>query len=91
MNKFIAELIGTFTLVLIGCGTAVVSGETVLGIACAFGFALIAMAYGIGPVSGCHINPAVSIGAYVAGRMDVPDSVATSLPSSPAHCWERLF
>jgi aquaporin Z len=72
MKKYIAELIGTFTLVLIGCGTAVIAGEEVgmLGISFAFGLALIAMAYGIGPISGCHINPAVSLGVYAAGRME---------------------
>lgn len=72
MKKYIAEFIGTFTLVLIGCGTAVIAGKTVgiLGIAFAFGFALVAMAYGIGPVSGCHINPAVSLALYTAGRME---------------------
>ena len=71
MNKYVAEFIGTFTLVLIGCGTAVVAGKEVghLGIAFSFGFALVAMAYGIGPVSGCHINPAVSLGVFAAGRM----------------------
>ena len=70
MKKYLAEFIGTFTLVLFGCGTAVVAGDKVgfLGIAFAFGFALIAMAYGIGPVSGCHINPAVSIVVFTAGR-----------------------
>src|SRR4029453_6976495 len=67
----------TFTLVLFGCGTAVVAGAQVgnLGIAFAFGLALISMAYGIGPISGCHINPAVSIGAFVAGRLPVKDLV----------------
>jgi aquaporin Z len=71
MNKYLAEFIGTFTLVLFGCGTAVIAGDRVgyLGIAFAFGFALIAMAYGIGPVSGCHINPEVSLGVFMAGRM----------------------
>ena len=75
MKKYLAELIGTFTLVLFGCGTAVIAGESVgvLGIACAFGFALIAMAYGIGPISGCHINPAVSLGAFVSGRLKGSD------------------
>jgi aquaporin Z len=77
MKKYLAEFIGTFTLVLIGCGTAVVAGKSVgiLGIAFAFGFALIAMAYGIGPISGCHINPAVSLGVYTAGRMSGKDLV----------------
>jgi aquaporin Z len=77
MKKYVAEFIGTFALVLFGCGTAVVSGQAVghLGIAFAFGFALIAMAYGIGPVSGCHINPAVSLGVFTAGRMSGKDLV----------------
>jgi aquaporin Z len=71
MKKYLAELVGTFILVLLGCGTAVVAGDKVgiLGIACAFGFALIGAAYGIGPISGCHINPAVSLGVWSAGRM----------------------
>jgi aquaporin Z len=71
MKVFIAELIGTFTLVLLGCGSAVLAGGEVgqLGIAFAFGLAIVAMAYGIGPISGCHVNPAVSFGAFVAGRM----------------------
>lgn len=72
MKKYIAEFIGTFTLVLIGCGTAVIAGDSVgtLGIGLAFGLALIAMAYGIGPISGCHINPAVSLSLAVGGRME---------------------
>lgn len=77
MKKYLAELIGTFTLVLFGCGTAVVASAQVgvLGISFAFGFALIAMAYGIGPISGCHINPAVSLGVFVAGRMKMKELV----------------
>lgn len=77
MKKYAAEFIGTFTLVLFGCGTAVVAGEQVgnLGIALAFGFALLAMAYGIGPISGCHINPAVSLGVLTAGRMKFGDFI----------------
>jgi len=75
MKKYLAELVGTFILVLFGCGTAVVAGDKVgiLGIAFAFGLALIGAAYGIGPVSGCHINPAVSLGVFTAGRMSLKD------------------
>lgn len=77
MRKEIAEFIGTFTLVLFGCGAAVIAGEQigVLGISFAFGLALIAMAYGIGSISGCHINPAVSFGAWLAGRMSFLDFI----------------
>jgi aquaporin Z len=75
MKKSIAEAVGTFILVLFGCGTAVVAGKDigVVGIAFAFGFALIAAAYGIGPISGCHINPAVSLGVWAAGRMPLTE------------------
>jgi aquaporin Z len=77
MKKYLAEFVGTLTLVLFGCGAAVVAGPQVgvLGIAFAFGLALIMMAYGIGPISGCHINPAVSLGAFSAGRMTVNDLI----------------
>lgn len=75
MKKLMAEFVGTFTLVLFGCGAAVLAGGEVgqLGIAFAFGLAIVAMAYGIGPVSGCHINPAVSLGAHLAGRMPLTE------------------
>ena len=75
MKVFAAELIGTFTLVLFGCGSAVLAGAEVgqLGISFAFGLAIVAMAYGIGPISGCHVNPAVSFGAFIAGRMQMND------------------
>jgi aquaporin Z len=75
MKKYLAEFVGTFILVLFGCGTAVVAGDKVgiLGIAFAFGLGLIGAAYGIGPISGCHINPAVSLGVYVSGRMSAKD------------------
>jgi aquaporin Z len=82
MKKPLAEFIGTFTLVLFGCGAAVIAGMgtgptsiDVLGIAFAFGLAIVAMAYGIGPVSGCHVNPAVSFGVLLAGRMSLGDFI----------------
>jgi aquaporin Z len=77
MKKYFAELVGTFILVLFGCGTAVIAGDKVgiLGIAIAFGFALIGAAYGIGPISGCHINPAVSLGVWAAGRMKTAEMI----------------
>jgi aquaporin Z len=77
MKKALAEFIGTFILVFFGCGAAVIAGAEigVLGIAFAFGLALIAAAYGIGPISGCHINPAVSLGALIAERMEIVDFV----------------
>jgi aquaporin Z len=82
MNKALAEFIGTFTLVLFGCGAAVIAGPAVgattvgvLGIAFAFGLAIVAMAYGIGSVSGCHVNPAVSFGVLLAGRMSPGDFI----------------
>ena len=73
MKQAIAEFIGTMTLVLFGCGAAVIAGGDIglSGISFAFGLALIGMAYGIGNVSGCHINPAVTIGAVIAGRLDL--------------------
>jgi aquaporin Z len=77
MKRYFAEFVGTFILVLFGCGTAVIAGDKVgvLGIAFAFGLALIGAAYGIGPISGCHINPAVSLGVWAAGRMKITDMI----------------
>lgn len=83
MKKAVAEFLGTFTLVFFGCGSAVIAGPAiagattvgVLGIAFAFGLAIVAMAYAIGPISGCHVNPAVSLGALVAGRMTTGDFI----------------
>ncbi|GHV32416.1 aquaporin Z [Bacteroidia bacterium] len=74
-QKFLAELIGTFTLVLGGCGTAVFAGGAVgfLGVSLAFGLTIVAMAYGIGNISGAHLNPAVSVGVFCAGRMSAKD------------------
>ena len=77
MKKYFAELVGTFILVLFGCGTAVIAGDKVgiVGIALAFGLAQAAAIYGIGPISGSHVNPAVSLGVWVAGRMTFGDMI----------------
>ena len=77
MKRYIAELIGTMVLVLFGCGSAAIAGQYLgfLGIAMAFGLSIVAMAYVIGDISGCHINPAVSIGMWIDGRMEVKDLI----------------
>ncbi len=77
ITKYFAELIGTFVLVLFGTGSAVISQEHigVLGIAIAFGLAVLAMVYAIGPISGCHINPAITIAMLVAGKISTKDTV----------------
>ena len=70
-NKFFAELLGTFVLVFGGCGTAVFAGRAFgfLGVSIAFGLTVVAMAYGVGHISGAHLNPAVSFGVWANGRM----------------------
>ena len=77
MKRYISELIGTMVLVLFGCGSAAIAGQVLgtLGIALAFGLSIVAMAYVIGDISGCHINPAVSIGMWIDGRMESKDLV----------------
>jgi aquaporin Z len=77
MKKYVAELIGTFALVFIGCGSAVIAGSHIgfAGIAFAFGLTVLVMVYAIGPISGCHINPAITIGMLTAGKISPRDSV----------------
>ncbi|MFB6363321.1 MIP/aquaporin family protein [Paenibacillus elgii] len=74
-KKYVAEFIGTLVLVLIGCGSAAMAGGELgyLGIAFAFGLSIVAMAYVIGPISGCHINPAVSLAMLIRGKMPGKD------------------
>lgn len=72
-NKFFAEMFGTFVLVLGGCGTALFGHAGFVGVSIAFGLTVIAMAYGIGHISGAHLNPAVSFGVFVNGRMSLKE------------------
>jgi aquaporin Z len=80
MKKYLAEMFGTMVLVLMGCGVAVSLGcnpidniPAVVGTALAFGLAVVAMAYTIGGISGCHINPAITLGCFLSGRMNAKD------------------
>ncbi|MBQ9889190.1 MAG: MIP family channel protein [Bacteroidales bacterium] len=78
MKKYVAECIGTMVLTLLGCGTAVFLGcgtsAGVVGTAIAFGLSVVAMAYAIGGISGCHINPAITLGVALSGRMSWKDA-----------------
>ena len=81
MKKYLAEMIGTMVLVLMGCGAAVFAGAGqpfdpvgTLGVAFAFGLSVVAMAYTIGSISGCHINPAITLGVLLTGRMSGKDA-----------------
>jgi aquaporin Z len=78
VNKYIAEFVGTFVLVFGGVGSAVLAGSHIgfEGVAFAFGLSLLAMVYTIGPISGCHINPAVTCGVLLAKKIDGKDAVA---------------
>ncbi|MFI3252707.1 MAG: aquaporin [bacterium] len=73
MKKYIAEAIGTMVLVLFGCGVAVATGVDIVATSLAFGLTIVAMAYSIGNISGCHINPAVSLAMLITKKMNVKD------------------
>ena len=81
MKKYFAEMIGTMVLVLMGCGAAVSLGctnaiaATVVGTSLAFGLAVVAMAYAIGGISGCHINPAITLAVWLSGKMSGKDAI----------------
>lgn len=88
MKKYLAEMIGTFVLTLMGCGSAIFAGIglgttgygiSTLGVAFAFGLSVVAMAYTIGNISGCHINPAITLGVWVNGRMKSKEAMGYML------------
>jgi len=76
VKRYLAELIGTFVLVVGGVGSAVLAGPKIgnTGVALAFGFALLAMAFTVGPISGCHVNPAVTLGALLTRKIEARDA-----------------
>ena len=79
MKKYLAELVGTFVLTFLGCGAAVALGcgpentAAIVGTAIAFGLSVVAMAYTIGGISGCHINPAITLGVFLSGKISFKD------------------
>ena len=94
MNRYLAELVGTFVLVFASCGSAVLAGDKIgfLGVSLAFGLSLLAMVYAIGPVSGCHINPAVTVGILISKKilMDVLTDLAARCRRAVAVPWGEL-
>src|SRR4030042_3534516 len=88
-KKYATEFLGTFVLVFMGCGSVVLAGSYIgaLGISFAFGFSVLAMVYAIGGISGSHINPAVTVSMFVAGKIDSKNAVAYIL----AQCAGAIF
>jgi len=76
LKKYVAEIIGTFVLVFFGCGVAMLSGVDLVATALAFGLTIVAMAYTVGAVSGCHLNPAVSLAMFINKRLSLVNMVA---------------
>ncbi len=95
MRQYLAELVGTFVLVLGGVGSAVLAGLRIgfTGIALAFGLSLLAMVYTIGPISGCHVNPAVTLGVFITKKISGKDAfgyvVAQINGCNPGDCKGR--
>ena len=93
---YLAELIGTFVLVLGGCGSAILAGDRIgfLGVSFAFGLSVLAMAYAVGHLSGAHLNPAVSVGVAASGRLPwarVPGYVVAQLGGAILAAWVLYF
>ena len=75
MKKYLSEIIGTFVLVLFGCGVAVFTNADIVATSLAFGLAIVALAYVIGPVSGCHVNPAITLSMLIDKRISLKDAI----------------
>src|SRR5277367_4956801 len=90
MRKYLAELLGTFVLVFGGVGSAVLAGRYIgfAGVAFAFGLSLLAMVYTIGPISGCHINPAVTVGVLIAKKIGAKDAMSYIIAQSTVNGYD---